>query len=98
MDLVFWIFSYFLFGFLLGISISIVGVILTWQDGYDITLHDLSRIGLILVLLTLFWPVIGIGMLAQWLVRNWNLNKNTVILRGSRSVKTFRALRDKDST
>jgi len=98
MDPIFWFLGYFVVGMLIGITIAVVAVVQTWQTGEDITLHDLGMVVLILVIMTLFWPIIGCMILYEWIVNNWKLTRNTVILRGSRSAKTFRALRDGNNT
>ena len=98
MDPIFWFLGYFVVGMLIGITIAVVAVVQTWQTGEDITLHDLGMVVLVIGAMTLFWPIIGCMILSEWIGNNWKLTRNTVILRGSRSAKTFRALRDGNNT
>jgi len=98
MDPIFWFLAYFVFGMAIGVALAVTASFHTWQTGEDITLRDLGLLLFLVVAMTLFWPIIGCSVLIEWLANNWNLNKNTVVLRGSRSAKTFRALRDGNDT
>lgn len=93
-----WLLGYWLAGLLVGVGISIYAVVDSYFNGVDVTLQDLGELVLVTICSLVFWPGIVVVSAIQWVVKKWKLNRNTVILPGNRSVKTYRALRDGDPT
>jgi hypothetical protein len=96
MDVVFWTLAYFGVGVISGTIFVGSAVFLTWRQGDDLTLGDGLMLVWIFLMLFLFWPVVAVQYSVDYVRENWRFNGNAVILRGSKSAKTFRALRDGD--
>lgn len=90
----FWLASYAAVGLCLGLVIAIFDTVKTWKKGEDLTLGNFGMMCAFLLLMPVLWPVVVIIGVFEWIRENWRWDRDTVILRGSRSAKVYRALRD----
>lgn len=90
----FWLASYAAVGLCLGLVIAIFDTVKTWKKGEDQTLGKFGVLCGFVLLMAVLWPVVAIVAVYDWIQENWHLGRDTVILKGSRSAKVYRALRD----
>lgn len=89
-----WIAAYLATGLCLSLAVVVFDIVSEWRQGNDITLGQLGMLVGFVLLMILIWPVWIVLACLEWIRENWRLGKHTVILRGSRSAKVYRALRD----
>ncbi len=89
---VFWILMYFGTGFLVGVIGGAVSIWEKWRQGEDVLLNELVDLVGALMVCLLLWPAVIWMVLVDLLKTKFKLNKNSVVLKGSRSAKTHRAL------
>lgn len=94
MTLLLWIAAYLAVGLCLGLAVVVFDIVCEWRQGNDITLGQLGMLCGFVLLMIAIWPVWIILTCLEWIRENWRLGKDTVILRGSRSAKVYRALQD----
>lgn len=89
-----WIAAYLATGLGLSVGIVIFDVVSEWRKGIDITLGHLGMLAGFVAAMLFVWPLWMILEGVEWLRKNWSLDRDTVILRGSSSAKVYRALRN----
>ena len=83
-------------GFLVGVILSGLALYMTWNQGDDITLSDMGFAVLGLLFVTT-GGLISVGyFLVEVLRSQFSITGNTIIIPGSRSAKTIKALSAKD--
>ena len=88
----FWILTYFGVGIAIGLALCLMIVHQKYTAGDDLLVSDLGEMAQGLLLSVFIWPLVLLMFAAEGVEKFFRVNKHTVILRGSRSAKTYRAL------
>lgn len=91
-DVVIAIFLYFAVGVVTGLGLLVASVVYVWKTGDDLLVKDVLELIPGLLLCFVFWPVAYVLLILEGVKKYFSFDKNTVVLRGSRSAKTHRAL------
>ena len=86
---------YFCLGLIVGTTVVIYDVIQTWKQGEDITLGDIGKIIVVVLIFVFFWPIIFAIYLYELVVEKYQIGSNTVVLSGNRKVKMLKAMKDR---
>jgi hypothetical protein len=89
---IFWIVMYFGTGFLVGVIGGAVSIWEKWRQGDDVLLSDIIDLVGALMVCLFVWPAVIWMVIVDVTKSKFKLNKNSVVLKGSRSAKTHRAL------
>ncbi len=90
----FWILTYFGIGIALGLIICVMAVYQKYTAGDDLVVSDVGDMAQGLLISFFIWPLVLLMFAAEGVEKFFRVNKNTVILRGSKSAKTYKALRE----
>lgn len=83
---------YFAIGVKTGLVLLVASIVQIWKTGEDLLVKHLLEFIPGLLLCFVFWPVAYVLLILEGVKKYLSFDKNTVVLRGSRSAKTHKAL------